>query len=118
MGYILNKEGDYMDFNEYQNATRKTAIYPADQGLIYTTLGLTGEAGEVAEKVKKMIRDDIELDDKYRGKIVRELGDVLWYVSNLAHELGVSLDTVAKANLCKLNSRKSRDVIKGDGDER
>ena len=67
-----------MEFNEYQEvATRKTAIYPSKQGLIYTALGLTGEAGEVAEKVKKMIRDDIELDPEYRGKIARELGDVL-----------------------------------------
>jgi len=65
-----------------------------------------------------MIRDNIELDDKYRGKIARELGDVLWYVANLAHELGISLDAIAKANLSKLSSRNKRDVLTGDGDER
>lgn len=107
-----------MDFNEYQEAARETAIYPAEQGLIYTVLGLTGEAGEVAEKVKKMIRDNIELDDKYKGKIARELGDVLWYLSNVAHEIGITLDTVALANLGKLKSRKDRKQLKGDGDER
>ena len=107
-----------MDFNQYQEAARDTAIYPAEQGLIYTVLGLTGEAGEVAEKVKKMLRDDIELDDKYRGKIARELGDVLWYLSNVAHEIGITLDTVALANLEKLKSREDRSKIKGSGDER
>ena len=107
-----------MDFKEYQEAARDTAIYPAEQGLIYTVLGLTGEAGEVAEKVKKMLRDDIELDDKYRGKIARELGDVLWYLSNVAHEIGVSLETVAKANVRKLSDRKDRNRLQGNGDER
>tara|TARA_B100000683_G_scaffold10753_1_gene11780 strand:- start:1804 stop:2127 length:324 start_codon:yes stop_codon:yes gene_type:complete len=107
-----------MDFNQYQEAARDTAIYPAEQGLIYTVLGLTGEAGEVAEKVKKMLRDGHKLDDKYRGKIARELGDVLWYVANVAHEIGVSLDTVAKANVNKLKDRKVRGKIKGNGDER
>ena len=115
---VLIKGVKKMEFNEYQEVARETAIYPSKQGLIYTALGLTGEAGEVAEKVKKMIRDDIELDPEYRGKIARELGDVLWYVANLAHEIGVSLDTVAKANLFKLSSRKDRNVLKGDGDER
>lgn len=107
-----------MEFNEYQKAARETAIYPSEQGLIYTALGLTGEAGEVAEKVKKMIRDDIKLDSKQQGKIARELGDVLWYVANMAHEIGITLDTVAKANLSKLSSRKDRNVLKGDGDDR
>jgi NTP pyrophosphatase (non-canonical NTP hydrolase) len=110
--------GVIMEFNEYQETARETAIYPAELGLIYTALGLTGEAGEVAEKVKKMIRDDITLDDKYRGKLARELGDVLWYVANLAHEIGISLDTVAKANLNKLRSRKVRKALSGDGDDR
>lgn len=107
-----------MDMNQYQEAARDTAIYPAEQGLLYTVLGLTGEAGEVAEKVKKMLRDGIELDDKYRGKIARELGDVLWYVANVAHEIGVSLETVARANVNKLNDRKVRGKISGNGDER
>jgi len=110
--------GLIMEFNQYQEAARETAIYPSEQGLIYTALGLTGEAGEVAEKVKKMIRDGIELDPKYQGKIARELGDVLWYVANLAHEIGVTLDTVAKANLNKLSSRKDRNALKGEGDDR
>lgn len=107
-----------MEFNEYQEKARETAIYPSEQGLIYTALGLCGEAGEVAEKVKKMIRDEIQLDAKYRGKLARELGDVLWYVANLAHEIDVTLDTVALANLSKLTSRKDRNALKGEGDER
>ena len=107
-----------MEFNEYQEKARETAIYPSEQGLIYTALGLCGEAGEVAEKVKKMIRDEIQLDAKYRGKLARELGDVLWYVANLAHEVGISLNEVAIRNITKLQSRSKRNVLQGDGDNR
>ena len=107
-----------MEFNEYQKTARETAIYPAELGLIYTALGLTGEAGEVAEKVKKMIRDDITLDDKYRGKLARELGDVLWYVANLAFELDYDLADIAAINIQKLMDRQERGQIHGDGDNR
>ena len=107
-----------MDMNDYQAQARTTAIYPEDLGLIYTALGLTGESGEVAEKVKKMIRDGTELNIVKKGEIALELGDVLWYIANLAHEIGVSLETIAKTNIKKINNRAENDTIKGIGDQR
>ena len=107
-----------MDMNDYQAQARITAIYPEDLGLIYTALGLTGESGEVAEKVKKMIRDGTELNIVKKGEIALELGDVLWYIANLAHEIGVSLETIAKTNIKKINNRAENDTIKGSGDQR
>ena len=106
-----------MKLNEYQEEARSTAIYPEEDGLIYTVLGLNGEAGEIAEKVKKMLRDGKSLEE-CQVELIKELGDVLWYVANLAHELGVSLDTVAIFNIAKLASRNKRDMLKGDGDNR
>lgn len=109
-----------MDFDEYQKAARTTAIYPnLGNNPVYPALGLAGEAGEVCENIKKMIRDDgSELTDARRAAVVKELGDVLWYAAQLAMEIGVSLGTVAEANIAKLADRKRRDVIKGDGDDR
>jgi|TARA_R110002110_G_scaffold411144_3_gene635204 NTP pyrophosphatase (non-canonical NTP hydrolase) len=107
-----------MEFNEYQEFALKTAIYPKSQGLIYTTLGLVGESGEVAEKVKKLIREDNIQDEDWSKSVARELGDVLWYVANLATELGIDLDTIAKMNLIKLEDRLNRDVLNGNGDYR
>lgn len=107
-----------MDMNDYQAQARTTAIYPEDLGLIYTALGLTGESGEVAEKVKKMVRDGTELNIVKKGEIALELGDVLWYIANLAHEIGVSLETIAKTNIKKINNRAENDTIKGSGDQR
>lgn len=126
-----------MNFNEYQAETAKTAIYPGKGspiGLFYTALGL-GEAGEVQGKIKKVLRDDApseELDpvgfleflyegsitDERREQIKGELGDVLWYASQMASEAGLSLDEVAAANLSKLASRADRGVLKGSGDNR
>ncbi|MEK7108075.1 MAG: nucleoside triphosphate pyrophosphohydrolase family protein [Patescibacteria group bacterium] len=109
-----------MTLNEYQEKARTTAIYP-NQGnnWVYATLGLVGEAGEVAEKMKKAIRDDGGVITPERKEmIVKELGDVLWYIAILAVELGVDLDTIATANLEKLFSRKDRGVLTGSGDER
>jgi NTP pyrophosphatase (non-canonical NTP hydrolase) len=109
-----------MDFNEYQKESRKTAIYP-NQGknFIYPTLGLAGESGEVADKIKKVIRDKKgKLDKETIEEIEKELGDVLWYLAQLASELGLSFENVAKKNLEKLFSRKERDKIKGSGDNR
>lgn len=106
-----------MRLNQYQEAARNTAVYPADMGLIYTTLGLVGESGEVAEKVKKMIRDGKTLKE-CRADLVKELGDVLWYVANVAHELNITLEEVASRNIEKLQSRKKRDKLHGDGDDR
>ncbi len=111
-----------MDFNEYQNKARQTAQYP-DQGgaggFSYVALGLNGEAGEVAEHAKKVLRDDqgVVSPDR-REKIKKELGDVLWYVSNCCSELGLSMGDVAQGNIDKLFDRKDRGVIQGDGDER
>lgn len=111
-----------MEFDEYQRKTKETAIYPRDNpmtALSYATLGLAGEAGEIANKVKKIIRDqDGELSQEVKNKLGKELGDVLWYVSALATELGVNLSSVASDNIDKLFSRKERGVLGGSGDNR
>lgn len=109
-----------MNMNEYQASARTTACYPTEglMGLLYPVLGLAGESGEVAEKVKKVIRRNGEFDADVKLQIARELGDVLWYVANLAHELGYDLDTIARMNIDKLADRKERGVVKGEGDHR
>ncbi len=109
-----------MDLNDYQRESRKTALYPqVGSNAIYPTLGLVGEAGEVADKVKKILRDNHGLfDDESKEAIKFELGDVLWYISQLSSELGYELEEVAKANLNKLDSRKTRGKIQGNGDNR
>ena len=109
-----------MDFQAYQLRSRETARYP-DVGAnpIYPTLGLCGEAGEVADKVKKVLRDgDGVFSPAVREDLQLELGDVLWYVAQLASELGLSLEEIAAANLAKLTSRAARNVIGGSGDRR
>lgn len=109
-----------MTLQEYQQQSRRTAIYP-DQGKNYSycALGLAGEAGEVADKVKKLYRDKGGvMDEVTRQEIAKELGDVLWYVAQMATELGVSLDVVAAQNLTKLLSRMERGVLMGSGDNR
>ena len=109
-----------MDFDNYQKEARKTAIYPnKDKNFIYPTLGLVGESGEVAEKIKKILRDkNGNFDHKSKLAIKKELGDVLWYLSNLCDELKFSLDDVAESNLEKLNLRLTRGTISGSGDDR
>ncbi len=109
-----------MDFQAYQQQSRGTARYPsAGANPIYPTLGLCGEAGEVADKVKKVIRDrDGQFTPEVIAALQLELGDVLWYVAQLATELGLDLDAIAQANLDKLASRAARNVITGDGDNR
>jgi NTP pyrophosphatase (non-canonical NTP hydrolase) len=109
-----------MTFEEYQIEARKTAVYPnQDNNFIYPTLGLAGEAGEVAEKIKKVIRDNngIVTEEK-KAEIMKELGDVLWYIANLSKELGISLEDVASKNIEKLKSRQDRDLLHGSGDNR
>lgn len=108
-----------MKANEYQEWTERTAIYPKDEGLVYTTLGLAGEAGEVANVVKKIIRDDngFFFQEKH-DKLVSELGDVLWYAARLAKELGTTLEDVMQQNHDKLEDRLARNEIKGSGDNR
>lgn len=109
-----------MDLNSYQSLARRTALYP-DQGanILYPTLGLCGEAGEVADKVKKVLRDQGgDFSSAHKQAIALELGDVLWYVAQLADELGFSLQAIAELNLEKLQSRAARNVISGSGDDR
>jgi NTP pyrophosphatase (non-canonical NTP hydrolase) len=109
-----------MDFSEYQAKSRRTAKYPAvGHPVVYPTLGLTNEAGEVAGKIKKIFRDKsgiITADD--REALKGELGDVLWYLAQVCTELEISLEDVAEHNLEKLFSRLERGKIGGDGDNR
>ena len=109
-----------MDFNEYQIESKKTALYPEfGARYVYPALGLVNEAGEVAGKVKKAIRDDNGLiTDERRQNIKEEMGDVLWYLSQLATELDISLEEIAKVNIAKLRSRAERNALRGDGDNR
>ena len=109
-----------MDFDYYQIEARKTAIYPnKGKNYIYPTLGLVGESGEVAEKIKKILRDkNGTFDSQSKLALKKELGDVLWYLSNLCEEFNFSLNDVAKDNLEKLNLRLSRGKISGSGDDR
>ena len=94
-------------------------MYPRAAGLSYPALGLAGEAGEVAEQIKKSIRDDAgELTGQRRSALAKELGDVLWYLAQLATELDLDLDEVAAGNLDKLRSRQLRGVLSGSGDNR
>ena len=105
--------------SEYQRRSRSTAEYPREAWLTYPALGLTGEAGEVAEHVKKAIRDDGgAISEARRTAMAKELGDVLWYLSQLATELGLDLDAIAGENLEKLLSRQRRGVLSGAGDDR
>lgn len=109
-----------MTFQEYQEEARKTAIYPnKDNNFIYPTLGLVGEAGEVAEKIKKVIRDDEGIiSEEKKAEVTKELGDVLWYIANLSKELNISLEEVASKNIEKLQSRQQRGELHGSGDNR
>lgn len=106
-----------MHLNEYQNLAKETAIYK--DKIIYPTLGLCGEAGEIAEKVKKMLRDEGgNLSEEKRMALMGELGDVMWYIAALATDLGFSLNDIGANNIKKLHSRKERGVIQGNGDNR
>jgi NTP pyrophosphatase (non-canonical NTP hydrolase) len=104
---------------DYQRLARRTAHYPREAWLTYPTLGLVGEAGEVAEHVKRVIRDDAgTVSVPRRAALANELGDVLWYVAGLASELGLELEEIAEANLEKLLSRQQRGALTGSGDDR
>lgn len=109
-----------MDFNEYQKKSRKTAIYPKiGENFVYPVLGLTGESGEVAEKVKKILRDnDGIIGKEQKEELKKELGDVLWYIAQIASELDLSLDEIASFNVKKTQSRYKRNRIHGKGDNR
>lgn len=112
-------KGLEMNFEDYQTQASKTAIYPDADVIIYPALGLISEAGEVAGKVKKVLRDKNGMftpDD--RAEIAKEVGDTLWYIASLCTDLGIGMETVAQQNLDKLNSRMARGVIQGSGDNR
>jgi NTP pyrophosphatase (non-canonical NTP hydrolase) len=109
-----SNEAPVTDFTHYQEKTGETAIYPDDQALEYLALGLNGEAGEVAEKIKKHIRDDKKFDEDF----AKELGDVMWYLARLIDEFGGDMSEVAQANLEKLLDRQERDKLQGSGDNR
>ena len=114
-----NKYKKVSDLDMYQKVALTTAIYPREQAIIYPTLGLTGEAGEVANKVKKIIRDgsDKTSEDMVQA-ISSEIGDCLWYIAILADDVGVKLSDIANANLEKLANRKEKGTIHGSGDTR
>ena len=114
-----------MDMYYYQEKAEKTAIYPKHDGygLLYTALGLTSEAGEVAGKVKKILRDSDFIEtgkvpDERVMKLESEIGDVLWYLAQLSTELGLDLGLIAERNLNKLEARQTAGTLRGDGDER
>lgn len=102
-------------FNEYGEFVKGMKVYPEKHAIVYPALGLSGESGEIAEKVKKWLRGDKELD---KGALLKELGDPLWYITSLADDLGFTLQDVVDANVEKLTSRKDRGVLKGSGDDR
>ena len=109
-----------MTFYEYEEIFKKTAIYPNHgNNIYYPTLGLCGESGEVAEKVKKVMRDNNgELTEEVKIELRKELGDVLWYLNALCIELNTDLEAVARQNTEKLLDRLNRNKLKGSGDNR
>ena len=122
MTYDVENPALESDLNIYQAKAISTAIYPSRGslwGMIYCTLKLNGEAGEVAEKIGKILRDNNgKISDEKRIDLIKELGDVLWYIANLANELSVTLDDVAQINLDKLAQRKANNTLHGSGDNR
>ena len=116
---FLKEKYDMVDFNSYQRSASSTAIYPDQHKIIYPALGMAGEAGEVANKVKKLIRDGPEnRPDTWREDIASEIGDVLWYCAALADDLNLTLGMIAAQNLNKLQKRKAKETIGGSGDTR
>lgn len=114
-----------MTFNEYQKAAESTNLTPGDQGVVMSVsfmdkvLGLVGESGEFADKVKKILRDDnATMSEEKRHLLIKELGDILWYIALLAKHLDVSLEDIAMLNIEKLKSRKVRGQLRGSGDAR
>jgi NTP pyrophosphatase (non-canonical NTP hydrolase) len=106
---------EIVDLETYQHFVNGMKVYPEQHAIVYPALGMIGEAGEVAEKVKKWLRGDRELD---KHELVKEIGDVLWYAASLADDLGYTIADVIAANVSKLSDRKERGVVKGSGDNR
>jgi len=122
LGTVTNENHKYKkisDLDMYQKVALTTAIYPREQAIIYPTLGLTGEAGEVANKVKKIIRDGSNSkDEKLVSEIKAEIGDCLWYIAVLADDFNIKLSDIASANIEKLALRQKNNTIHGSGDDR
>ena len=107
------------DFRSYQLSASSTAIYPDNYKILYPALGLAGEAGAVANKVKKIVRDGPQnMPKDWRDQLASEIGDVLWYCAALATDLNLSLATIASQNEAKLRRRKEADTLGGSGDNR
>ena len=116
---FLKEKYSMSDFNSYQRNASRTAIYPDQHKIIYPALGLAGEAGEVANKVKKLIRDGPDnRPDTWREDIASEIGDVLWYCAALATDLNLTLGMIAAQNETKLADRKNAGTLSGSGDNR
>ena len=116
---FLKERYGMSDFNSYQRSASGTAIYPEQHRITYPALGMAGEAGEVANKVKKLIRDGPEnRPETWREDIASEIGDVLWYCAALASDLNLSLGMIAAQNLIKLDKRKAKGTLGGSGDTR
>jgi NTP pyrophosphatase (non-canonical NTP hydrolase) len=110
-----------MDFKEYQEKAKETAIFPDESRVIYPLLGLAGETGEVVEKLKRYLRESKSIHaipEEDKEGIKKELGDVLWYLATLAEDLDLSLEEIAKMNIEKLASRKERGLLHDKGDNR
>lgn len=108
-----------MELNDYQKAALATAIYPNDGTISYLALAISGEAGELADKVKKVLRDkDGMFAESDKRALALELGDVMWYAANLAHILGYDLSEVAQMNIEKIAGRVERGTLHGAGDNR
>lgn len=108
-----------LTFNDYAKQAITTKIYPEGLAIPYVTLGLVGEAGEIAEKIKKIIRDDNgEISDEKKALLGKEIGDVLWYCAALADELGIEFGEIAQGNIDKLQKRKDEGKLGGSGDNR
>lgn len=115
----LKRKYNNMQIDDYQNTAKTTAIYPQEHKILYPALGLAGEAGEVANKVKKIIRDGVQnMQPDWKQQLAAEIGDVLWYCAVLADDLNMSLSTLAAQNLEKLERRKEQGTLQGSGDKR
>lgn len=114
---FMESKYSMMKASNYQVQAKETAIFPKDKALEYLTLGLVGEAGEIANKVKKVIRDGNRLNNP-KQNVRDEIGDVLWYCAMLANELNVNLGKIMEDNLRKLSDRKTRGTLSGSGDNR
>jgi NTP pyrophosphatase (non-canonical NTP hydrolase) len=116
----MNQMPDFATFAAYQRESRKTwNEIPMNHPIVYPTLGLTNETGELAGKIKKIFRDkEGVIGPQDREDLKKELGDILWYLTQICTELDLTLEEVAEANIEKLFSRLERGKIGGDGDER